>query len=375
MLKNMLRAVALKLPRAWHPRLKEAYNAVGLRLQGLLTWRAVHRAPRVVFVAPEVADVEIYEFLSPGPGEVLVDVAFNAVSVGTEVAQFLGLTPKSMPYWPGYSGAGIVTQVGRGVVNFSPGDRVAGQLKNGRNCVTKVDKLFHVPEGVPLEEASFIEIGIIVLQAIRKAAIMPGESALILGQGVIGHLATRLARLAGAAPVIASATSNMREAVVLSEGGADRFVLVADLGEDLANLVIEASGAHGAFSVALDAARPGGRVVVLGSARGQERGICVHRQIQRKGLRVVGAHITDIPERDSSFGRWTYQQEGRLFVDLLKSGLMSLEPIVTHRLDTERVDLLYEQLSRRTLRPAPVGVVLDWNSLTPQNSTTTGIKC
>ncbi|MCF8102157.1 MAG: zinc-binding alcohol dehydrogenase [Desulfarculaceae bacterium] len=366
-MKSILRPIALKMPSAWHPYLKAIYGATEIRFQGLISGRSVQHSQRVAFVTTDVADVQDYEFLSPGPGEVMIEVACNAVSVGTEVAQFCGLMPKGAGYWPGYSGAGKVVRVGKGVQNFHQGQAVAGQIKNARHSLVKVPKLFAVPDGVALEEAAFAEIGIIVLQAIRKAAISPGEEVLVIGQGVIGHVATRLARLAGAAPLTACAASESRKSVALSPGGADRFALAGELAPDQADVVIEASGAGGAFSAALDAARPGGRVVVLGSARGQERGINPHRQIQDKELTVIGAHVSDMPSQDTSAGRWTYRQEGELFMALLGSGALSLEPMITHRLGVDRVDLVYEWLSRGTLRPAPVGVVLDWSGQIKNN--------
>ena len=48
---------------------------------------------------------------------------------------------------------------------------------------------FKVPEGVSAEQASFMELGIITLQGIRKAMIRPGDRVAVVGMGIIGQLA------------------------------------------------------------------------------------------------------------------------------------------------------------------------------------------
>lgn len=360
---DYLRRLALRLPQSWHPTIRAIYQRGSIRSESLRSGRGVCRSQRVMFMAPEIADLDAYEFLAPGPDELQVDVVYNAVSVGTEVAQLLGTMPKGFPYWPGYSGAGIVSRVGDRISGIRIGDLVAGQFKHARRLVVKASKSFLLPPDIKLDEAAFMEIGIIVLQAIRKAEIRPGETTVVIGQGIIGQMANRLARAAGAGPIFAVASSARRQQLALADGGADRFWTLDAVEPDLADVVIEASGAPGAFQTALAVAKPQGRVVLLGSARNTDRNSAIGEYVQRKSLRVIGAHVSVMPGQDFSRGMWTYHHEGEVFADLLCSGKLLIQPIITHKCDAREVNHLYETLCQDTL--PSVGVLLDWANVPP----------
>jgi L-iditol 2-dehydrogenase len=126
-----------------------------------------------------------------------------------------------------------------------------------------------VPDGVEAEEASFVEPVNTCLKAVRRAALQPGESVLVVGQGPIGLLLTQLCRRSGAEPIVTDPLPDRREmalrlgaAVALPAGdevpaevrrltgrGADA-ALVAALGTD-------------ALRQAIDAVRPAGRIIVF----------------------------------------------------------------------------------------------------------------
>lgn len=358
-LSRHIRSFALKMPKEWHPYLKDIRNYFQIRYQAVLKGRRILASQRIMFLGTEIADLEPFEFLSPGPNELLINVTCNALSFGTELASFVGALPKGFPYWPGYSGAGIVQHVGKNVKEINIGDRVTGQFKNAKHVVVDAEKVFRIPDVVNMEEASFIEMGIIVLQAVRKANIQPGDSVLVIGQGIIGQLAVRLARLAGGCPVYASASSRKRQSIALSNGGADEFLLVTDPMSNIADVVIEASGAPGTFAKAIASVKPKGKVVLLGSARMQETNIEVNRYIQNKNLHIVGAHISVLPSFESTAGYWTYRKEGELFIELLENKILSIIPIITDRWLPEEINRKYELLLSGEI--TPVGGLLKWN--------------
>ena len=73
---------------------------------------------------PEVLTIEAAPPRAPGPGEVLV----RQTAVGVNFIDIYfrtGLYPMPLPYVPGTEGSGIVEEVGEGVTNVGPGDRVA----------------------------------------------------------------------------------------------------------------------------------------------------------------------------------------------------------------------------------------------------------
>ncbi len=177
-----------------------------------------------------IRDVEPPE---PRPGEVLVRTAFSTVSAGTELLilgksaepdaedeEYPGAAPWvdpafragiPLPLRPrrplpglislGYSLAGTVIAVGDGVTDLVPGDRVAC---SGSQCAHHAEVVAvprnltaRVPDGVPLEDASFVTLGAIAEEAIRRTAVTFGETIVLYGLGLLGLLAGQIAAAAG----------------------------------------------------------------------------------------------------------------------------------------------------------------------------------
>lgn len=352
------------IPPGARPFFKSAFLRSQIRLQGLLTRRLVRGGRRVEFIDFEIAHLEPFEYLGPARGEVEIETSFTTVSPGTERAVLCGLpgARRSFPYVPGYSSTGRVRAVGSGVRGFDVGSLVAGRVKHASADSVRADVLFPVPAGVDAESASFIELGIIVLQGIRKAGIRPGDRVAVLGQGLIGQLANRLARIQGAAEILALAPSRNREPVSTAPGGADTFVCVRDAGFDpltlAADVVIEAVGTPDAIALAARCARTGGRVVLLGSSRGLSPAVRLSDLLRSRQLELCGAHISDMPERDASPGRHTYRQEGALFLDLLRSKRLDVQDLVTWRARPQECNAVYEALAEGGRHH--VAIVFDW---------------
>lgn len=327
--------------------------------------RRIHRGSRVEFLDFEASDLEPYEFLGPGPGEALVETKRSLVSPGTEVAVLRGLpgARRSFPYVPGYSVCGTVLRVGKNTRHVAPGSLVAGRMAHASQGIMTPASLFRVPDGVDPDEASFIELGIIALQGVRKARIRPGDRVAVIGQGLVGQLAARLARVAGAEPIVAVASSGRRRGPALEPGGADRFVALDAERDRLrsieADIVIEAVGSSRAITTAMEAARDGGTVVLLGSARDLGRNLDWWHIAQKRELRVVGAHIGALPSCDTSPGRWTYEREGRLFLDLLSSERLRVSDLITWRASPSECNQVYEVLSEGGR--GHVGIVFEWD--------------
>lgn len=349
---NLLGSIYSKLPLAIRPPLKRVFLWGLIRVQGLSSGRRVQRGKHVEFLDFEIAHLEPYEFLSPAPNEVQVRVARTTVSPGTERAVLCGLpgARRPFPYVPGYSAAGEVVAVGKSVRGISVGDQVAGRVHHSSDETVPAALLFRVPPGVAPESASFIELGIITLQGIRKARIAPGDRVAVVGQGLIGQLANRMARAVGASSVIAVAPSRRRAKTALMGVGADEFISLEKgmqvLDEIQADIVIEAVGTPDAVTTAMQCARDGGKVVLLGSSRGLSRDVDVWTTTQRRNLTIVGAHISAMPDRDASPVRWTYRQEGKLFLDLLHSGRLQVADLITWHAAPDECNAVFEVLAK-----------------------------
>lgn len=335
-----------------------------MRCRSLIVHGRIFRGRRVEFLDFDVAHLESYEFRGPGSREVLVESSCSLLNPGTERAILCGFPGirQAFPYRPGSSAAGTIITVGRHVREFSPGDRVAGILHHASHQTVMADLLLKMPDGVSYAEASFINLGVTVLQGIRKARIGPGDRVAIIGQGLIGQLSNRLARVAGASTVIAIAAGASREKVALLPGGAHEFIALSEgtsrLRDIQADVVIEAAGTVQATTTALQCARDGGRIVILGSVRGLGREVDLRSLLQDRGLTLVGAHSSTKPEKDASRTRWTHRQEATLFLELLQMGRLKVADLVTWHARPDECNAVYEALAND--HRGQVGILFNW---------------
>ena len=363
---KIILAVYPKIPVSWRPTLKKIFLFTTLRIEAIATRRSIHSGKRVEFLDYEIAHLEPFEFLSPASQQVLVEAKASCVSPGTERAVLMGLpgARRQFPYIPGYSVVGVAQAVGKGVEGIAVGDMVAGRMSHASHGLMSTNSLFKVPAGVTAEQASFMELGIICLQGIRKARIRPGDRVAVIGQGLIGAMAVRLARVVGADPIVAVASSRRRMGPALKSGGADEFVALSDspgaVEKIQADIVIEAVGSSRAITVGMQAARPGGTVVLLGSSRDLGRGLDWWTLAQQRNIKVIGAHISDVPSTDASEGRWTYLQEGKVFLDLLESGRLDVSDLITWRPRPDECNAVYETVAEGGREH--VAIVFQWAS-------------
>lgn len=362
---RLLRSVYLKCPERLQPSMKRAFYWFAIRARALRHLRRVHRGSRVQFLAVEVADLEPYEFLGPAGDEVRVQSVVSLVSPGTERGILCGLprTPRRFPHTPGYSAAGTVVEVGRRITDFQVGDRVTGSLHHTSHATTPPTYLFKIPERVSYEEGSFAVLGIVALQGVRKARITAGDRVAVVGQGLIGQIANRLARLAGASSVIAMAMTRAREPISRGPGGADEFLAIGEDPEAVsrigADVVLEVVGTTPAIIAALDSARPHGRVVLVGSSRGLARDVDIWSHAQTKSLTIVGAHSSTVAAKEAAPGRWTARQEGQLFLDLIHEGRLKVDDLITRTAPADECNDVYENLADGGGKD--VGIVFEWH--------------
>jgi len=296
-----------------------------------------------------------------GDHGVLLKVLKSLVSPGTERAYILGLanTPDNYPIKSGYSAVSQVLETGPAVTAFRPGDRVAGfHSTHQSHDVQPDDSLVQVPDAVDDEQAAFGALGLIAMQGVRKARLELGESCAVIGMGPVGQVALQIAAAAGAWPLLAIDKASNRLELARLCVACTTVVGCAGVPAASMDVVVDATGFPDAVPSALDMAAPNGRVVLLGSTRGDCR-INVYRDVHRKGLSLIGAHVNTVPAHDRSPGRWTRLDDLRIFYQLLERRKINLAPLITDRCDSADIIAVYE---RRILTwdPTAVGVIFNW---------------
>lgn len=222
----------------------------------------------------------------PGPGEVVVDVAFAALNFfDSLIIEGRYQTKPSLPFSPGGEMAGRVLSVGAGVEGLAPGDRVAGYLGYGccrGKVVARPDQLTLVPEELGLDKAAglIITYGTTLHALADRGGLKRGETLAVLGaSGGVGIAAVELGKLLGAR-VIACASSPEKLDFARARG-ADAFVDYSR--EDLKTRLKELTDGRGVD-------------VVYDPLGGDYAEACVRALAWRGRHLVIGFAAGDIPK-------------------------------------------------------------------------------
>ncbi len=317
----------------------------------------------------------------PQPHEVTVKMAYTAISSGTERANISGdinvdassAPTDTKPHFPrmlGYSGSGIIHEVGKHVKHLKKGDRVVVTACYHKGyCNVPADKVFPIEsEKVSLEQAAFAYIASFSTAAIRKTRLEMGESCVVMGLGILGLFAVKFACAAGAFPVIAVDPVAARREFAL-QVGADyaldpndpSFVdTVKALTNGGTKTAIEVSGFGKALDQVLDCTARLGRVALLGCTRDSNFTIDYYRKVHYPGITLVGAHTGARPA-ESQPGYWTSRDDIDTILHLLQGERVSFADILCEIHAPQEAPQVYTRLMND--RQFPVGVLFDWGKV------------
>ena len=270
----------------------------------------------------------------------------------------------------GYSAAGVVIEAGPETRGLSPGDRVAiaggGFASHAEVDVVPSLLCARVPDGVEPEDAAFATVGAVALNGFRRAELQVGSTVAVIGLGLIGQLAVRIARAAGcrvlavdlSRELVELARSAGAEAVVRSElETGSRWEASAD-----AVLVCAATDSSDPALLAASLARDRGRVVIVGDVRMElPRAPFYDKELELRLSRSYGPGRYDpsyeLHGLDYPIGhvRWTEQRNMSAFLELVADGKLAPSELVTHRFAFAEAESAFELLQSG----APVvGIVL-----------------
>jgi len=318
----------------------------------------------------------------PGPGEVRVRVLACGVC-GSDVFLQAGGFGTRLPVIPGHEAAGIVNALGPGVDGWSEGDLAAlyyidaapsgrwaragrEQLDPGLTRMgVDVDGAFAeyvvrpahtlVAPPAPIDPVVLAvltdAVGTAYHALVRIGRVAAGETVLVLGVGGVGSNAVQLARELGARVVAGTRQESKRalahelgaDAIVTLTGDpdADAAALRGACGDEGPDVVVQCAGAEALDELAIAAAAPGGRVVLVGAAHEPFRARAtdlIWRELSVMGSRGFTARdIADV---------LALHAEGRVRVDHLTRSVRPLEE-VNDALD----DLRAGRVMRTVLRP------------------------
>jgi L-iditol 2-dehydrogenase len=297
-----------------------------------------------------------------GSGELLVKVHTCGIC-GTDLKK-IATGSHSAPRIFGHETSGTVAAVGKNVKNFKPGDRViffhhipcgecfycehktfaqcetykkvgvtAGYEPSGGGFAEYVRVMdwivergtVHIPNDVSFEQACFVEPVNTCMKGIEALRLSKGETVLVIGQGPIGIILSALAQRAGAS-VITSDLYEQRLTISVTLGltntvNASRTDVVQEVRKQTegrgADAAILAVGGNGLIRTAMDAVRPGGRVLLFaqtvhGEATIDPAAVCVDEKT------LLGSYSASVDLQEAA-------------VKFVMGREMDLEKLISHR--------------------------------------------
>ena len=321
--------------------------------------------------------IEDQDEASPGSGEVLVRIETGGIC-GSDLHYYnhggFGDVRLKQPMILGHEVAGRIAGLGSGVEGLAVGDLVAVSpsrpcghcryckegmrnhclnmrfygsampfphihgafretlVANAEQCV--------IANGLTPGEAAMAEPFSVTLHAARRSGELLGRKILVTGCGPIGCLAIVAARRAGAAEIVATDLSANALAMA-GTVGADRVINVAEEAEALSayaadkgyfDVLYECSGSPQALAGGVAALRPRGVIMQLGLGGDMTLPL---QQITAKELELRGS--------------FRFHEEFAVAVDLMRSGLVDVKPLITHTLPLEQAQSAFEVANDRSL--------------------------
>jgi 2-desacetyl-2-hydroxyethyl bacteriochlorophyllide A dehydrogenase len=293
------------------------------------------------------------EVRDPSEGEVLVRGLFSALSHGTERLIYLGQIEQDLnldisipslkgrftfPIKYGYSNAGVIEDVGKGVDRRLEGRKVFSFQPHQSYFLARLEDVFLLNPDVHLEDASLFPSVETAFALLLDGTPRIGESVLVLGQGSIGLLLTKLLSRTEASIVTADPYPARRElsrsfgALHALDPNSENFrekCLEYTEGRGF-DLLFEVSGNPEALSLAFSVAAFEADIIV-GSWYGN-RPVNLGTAFHRGRFRLRSSQVSTLPSALS--GRWTRKRRDKAAWKLLEE--MNLETLISHHMPLEK---------------------------------------
>ena len=352
-------------------------------------------------------------------GHILVQVDHSCISPGTEMS---GMEDSRMPLWKkalknphkvkkalemvmtqgftktksvvegkhlagnptGYSAAGTVLQIGEGVLDIRPGERVAcagAQYAHHAEVISVPRNLSTlIPESVSFAHASTVTLGAIAMQGLRRAQPTLGEVFVVIGLGFLGQLTAQFLKLNGCHVIGIDLDTERSD--LAEELGVESSLQKSDI-EEIERLtdghgadgviITAASSSHDIVSDAFHLCRRKGRVVLVGD-------VGLHLKREDFYPKEIDFFISTSygPGRYDplyeeqgldypiSYVRWTENRNMKAYLELLAAKKINLEALISKVYPISAADAAYGAL--KTDLNNPLGVLLSYPKAPPTHT-------
>ena len=332
----------------------------------------------IIFTEKDKAELLEQEVPEPGRGQYLVKTLYTTISSGTERANITGEvnvssvsfdTVAHFPRTAGYSAVSEIVRMGEGTHGFEVGEKVIVSWgKHAQYVVIGEENVHKLLDGVSLQDGALLTIATFPLAAIRKCSLEIGESAMVMGQGVLGMIAVKLLKAAGAAPIIAVDPDAKKRENALTIGAdyaldpnePDFAATAKKITNGGVKVAIEVTGLGRGLDQALDCMAWFGRVALLGCTRHSDFNIDYYHKVHGPGISLFGAHTQARPKVESSQRLWTTHDDIMAVEKLISLGRFDLQSLVGEVHSPNEAPEVYHRLV--TEKTFPI-VQFDWRLL------------
>ena len=264
----------------------------------------------------------------------------------------------------GYCNVGTVVAVGRGVTEFSVGDRVASNGNHAEYVCVPKNLVTLVPDTVSDEEAAFTVIGSIGLQGIRLVNPQLGETVVVIGLGLIGLVSAQLLKANGC-HVIGVEFDEQKNQLAKSFGvdainptrGIDPIKYVEEvtsgIGAD-AVLITASSKSNDIIHEACVMSRKRGRIVLVGLiGLDMRRDDFYKKELSFQVSCSYGAGRYDEEYENKghdyplAYVRWTEKRNFETILNCIATGRLNVKELITEQVPLERYNDIYGDMRKR----------------------------
>lgn len=316
----------------------------------------------------------------PQQAKQVLDVLKNQGPVQT----YRAVMKKLDAYSPlGYSSAGEVIEVGEGVTEFKPGDKVAcagaGYANHAEVVSVPINLCVKLPHDADLKKASYNTLGAISLQGVRQADLRLGETCAIIGLGLLGQLASLQLRASGVKTIgvdieesqVNTALKNdaVDYAFTRNTAGIEQKIekITNGLGVD-AVIVAAATSSLDPVNFAGAIARKKGKVIILGAVpTGFDRDpYWYKKELELKMACSYGPGRYDLNYEEKGidypapYVRWTEKRNMEAFQHLLYTNKINVNYLTTHEFAFDDAPKAFDMVVNKT-EPF-VGITLKYDT-------------
>lgn len=340
----------------------------------------------IVYPDKQQVEVREEEITPPDAGEVLCRAEKSLVSTGTELHCLRGVFEPGTnwhdwvkyPFRPGYSMVGRVIEVGQGITDVRVGDRIASYDQHQqyykisserRNREAQGFALYRLPDATHSEDATWRSLAMTCQNAVRRANFQFGETACVVGLGLLGQLVTQYLASAGARYVIVIDTAARRLELARRHGATHALQVdvneakapVKDITDSwMCDVVFDVTGHPATLAPCIQLVRRCGRLVLLGDTPipSQQH---LGPGVVSNAISILGTHGYVVPHQTTEFTPWTLETMSDVFFDYVAQGRMRVADMVTHRYSPLEAPEVYRKLAQD--RSSAMGVIFDWTLL------------